>query len=471
MRYEIPNEYFFPVRQIKPKFKFDVENVLVHMATEISKIPELPKRDFAKRVDEAVKRFPGNQTKKPKTIANWRTEISTLFGLIEYKPYTGECRPGRVAIKLADTQDVVEFFKRFLFFFGYPGGHSKPSRAAEFIRAGIKFKPVQYILKLLKYGEETSRVDFTITKAEVTHCIFNDLRVTRDRRPTEQVYDLIVSNREGNMDYDWEAQLTRYAKDILDYMVYADLLKIRSKKYYYLNPSASEAVRTFIESESYFDGYDPLYEKPSITSADVIDLNYKWFAYINQEVRDDFFKTSVVGYLHGLIEDEEATLPENIRAFLNQLEESGAVAQQIGDFGEGLIHGHECARITNGGREDIIHKIKKIPNQFAVGYDILSVELDERKRYVEVKTTISRDNIRFNQFHLSTNQWVVAEDCGERYFVYRLQISKEDVKLFLIQDPVGKYKTDVLRMIPRDGADIAFDDNAGEIQELLVWES
>ena len=49
----------------------------------------------------------------------------------------------------------------------------------------------------------------------------------------------------------------------------------------------------------------------------------------------------------------------------------------------------------------MIHLIKRIPTQFAVGYDISSVELDERKRYIEVKTTISSKPLHFNRIHLT----------------------------------------------------------------------
>ena len=42
------------------------------------------------------------------------------------------------------------------------------------------------------------------------------------------------------------------------------------------------------------------------------------------------------------------------------------------------MHGHECMRIKTGGREDLIHLIKRIPT-VAVGYDISSVDwMNER---------------------------------------------------------------------------------------------
>jgi hypothetical protein len=140
-------------------------------------------------------------------------------------------------------------------------------------------------------------------------------------------------------------------------------------------------------------------------------------------------------------------------------------------MGESLVHSHECQRIKAGGREDLIHLIKHIPTQFAAGYDIQSVELDEKKRYIEVKTTISSKPLHFNRIHLTTNEWVVAEGFRDKYFIYRLMINKYSRKLFIIQDPVGLYKNDKIQMVPRDGADVIFKEDSGEEEELLSWEN
>ena len=144
--------------------------------------------------------------------------------------------------------------------------------------------------------------------------------------------------------------------------------------------------------------------------------------------------------------------------------------KNIGDVGEGLVYGHECMRVKLGGRKDLIHLIKKIPTQFAVGYDISSVELDERKRYIEVKTTISAKPLHFNRIHMTKNEWNTANSTRDRYYVYRLMISKQETRLFLLQDPVGLYKNDKVDMIPSNGADITFNPKiVGKFEELLTW--
>jgi hypothetical protein len=125
-------------------------------------------------------------------------------------------------------------------------------------------------------------------------------------------------------------------------------------------------------------------------------------------------------------------------------------------------------RVKAAGRDDLIHLIKRIPTHLAVGYDIKSFEApSDDMRVIEVKTSISKAKLSFNRIHLTTNEWRTAEDLGDKYYVYRLQIDDTGCTLFVIRNPVRKYKQDILQMIPRDGADIMFADNAGEYVELL----
>ena len=458
--YKVPDEYFFRIHHIRPRFKNDIENVLIYMAEEIRKIGKLPKQEFKNKVNQAIRLYPGNVTKKIKTINNWRTEISSLFGLIELE---GEsCKSGGMSINLAENQDLVEFFKYFLYYFQYPGGHLKPHETLIFINKGIKFKPAQYLLKLLIEAESKTKSRFPINKAEATHCIFNDLRVTRNGRDIYEVLDLLLENRKKNISYDWTGDVIRYAGDILDYMVNANLLVMHGIRYY-LNLHELESITAIIDSDTYFHDYDYLY-KGFGSVQDVTSHKEAWFHYVNQKLTTAIFRTDVFKYL-GIDETDYVQLAEQV------IDGVKPGTYEIGDLGETLIHGHECMRVKLGNRKDLIHLIKRIPTALAVGYDIQSVELNELKRYVEVKTTISMKKLNFNRFHLTPNEWKTADSVKDRYFVYRLMVTKEKKILFLIQNPVGKYKTDKIKMVPRDGADITFSDDAGEYKELLIWES
>lgn len=482
--YRIPDEYFFRIHHVRPRFKGDIENVLIYMAEEITAVGERPTDDFVSAVDAAIYRYPGNAHRELKTINNWRTEISALFGFIEHTATTD--KPGRRAVELAERQDLVEYFKVFLYNFQYPGAHIKPKNVLEQIEAGVHFKPAQYILKLLRYANEGGGNAVGITKFEVCHCIFNDLRVTRDNEGVEKTWERILYNRKSGYEYDQTGDVIRYAGDIIDYMEIANLLKTYDSRTYYLNTLEEESIIKFCESTEWFVEYDAMLKNRAGSLQAVKDCTAGWFAYVNRDIQDTDFATDILAYIAS-DDDELKTLKENIAteqdATLSDLVDRDNELQRriasyydafttkdIGDIGESLVHGHECMRIKLGGREDLIHLIKRIPTQFAVGYDISSVELDERKRYIEVKTTISSKPLHFNRIHLTKNEWNTASSTHDRYYVYRLLLSKSERKLFLLQDPVGLYKKDLINMIPSDGADITFDpQHVGRFEELLTW--
>ena len=104
MKYQIPDDLYFRIHHVRPRFKNDVENVLVYMATEISKMSAADKEEFADELNNAIYRYPGNSVKELKTINNWRTEISALFGFLEFDGNI--TKPGRRAIELAKKEDL-----------------------------------------------------------------------------------------------------------------------------------------------------------------------------------------------------------------------------------------------------------------------------------------------------------------------------------------------------------------------------
>lgn len=486
LMYQIPNEYYFRLHHVRPRFKGDIENVLIYVAEEISRVGEMPTDEFVTSVNNALFQYPGNAHRELKTINNWRTEISALFGFIEHTNTTD--KPGRRAIELANNQDLVECFKVFLYNFQYPGAHIKPQRVLEQIEHGIKFKPAQYILKLLKHANCQEGNVIGITKPEACHCIFNDLRVTRDNEGVEKTWERILRNRKNKVQYDQTGDVVRYAGDILDYMEIANLLKTYDSRTYYLNTLEEESIVKFCESSEWYNGYDTMIEQRKGTMNAIKQCSSEWFTYVNRDMGDTDFSTDILAYIAN-DENELQQLKENTQntdnAQLTDLIARDDVIEKhiaayydmfttkdIGDIGENLVHAHECMRIKLGGREDLIHLIKRIPTQFAVGYDISSVELDERKRYIEVKTTISSKPLHFNRIHLTKNEWNTASSTHDRYYVYRLQLSKTERKLFLLQDPVGLYKNDKIGMIPSDGADITFNPkDVGRFEELLTWKN
>lgn len=480
IQYKVPDKYYFRLHHVRPRFKNDVENVLVYIAEELVKIGSAPKEDFVRLMNAAIYKYPGNANRKIKTINNWRTEITALFGFIEYEDrnYTA----GKRAIELAKNQDLIEAFKIFLYNFQYPGAHIKPKAVLEQIEQGIHFKPAQHILKLLMYANTTEKKSVGLTKFEICHCLFNDLRVTRDNEDISLTWERIKANRENNFLYDQSGDVVRYAGDIVDYMEIANLLKTYDGRMYYLNTLENETIIKFCESNEWFSAYDNLIKIKKGSLKEVNDYVVDWFKYVNRTMENTDFSTDILSYI-AENNEEYIKLQKSASLFSENKFQTEFIIQnrleneirdfstkEIGDIGENLIHGHECMRIKNEGREDLIYLIKRIPTQFAVGYDISSIETDERKRYIEVKTTISSKPLHFNRVHLTKNEWNTANSTRDRYYIYRLMISKNQRTLFLLQDPVGLYKLDKIDMIPSNGADITFDHkNVGNFEELLTW--
>ncbi|MDN2992470.1 DUF6161 domain-containing protein [Streptococcus suis] len=145
--YQVPEQYYFRLHHPRPRFKNDVENVLVYMATNISDLGKLPKIEFKDKLNHIIRQYTGNGDKTEKTINNWRTEISSLFGLLIEKD--GFTYSGSRARELTEDQDLIRFFKTFLFHFEYPGGHLKDNEIVKLCQIGVQFKPAKYILELL----------------------------------------------------------------------------------------------------------------------------------------------------------------------------------------------------------------------------------------------------------------------------------------------------------------------------------
>lgn len=471
-KYEIPREYHYRIHHVRPRFKNDVEKVLLFVATELLRLHPMGKKDFDEKFNRALRLFPGNAILAEKTISNWRTEISSLFGMILQDPGTMMCMPSDNAKRLAEKQDLVEFFKYFLYTFQYPGGHIKSHEVKKLIEAGIKFKPAHYILELLSSAEKTKKGRFGITKAEATHCIFNDLRVTRDNRGFDEVIGLIDRNRKSNLDYDWSGDVIRYAGDILDYMVYANLLKKHGNEYY-LNHDEKDAILFFIKKNVWYNRYDKLYGA-SFSLQNLNEIGNSWFYYVNDFVGKINFETDILTYINvdksqylKLESDSHAAL---ISEFREKIENPlGVKTKEIGDTGESLIHGHECMKLKQAKREDLVQKVVIIPTYLAMGYDIRSYEPDETIKCIEVKTTISNSALDFNRFHLTDNEWNVAGNFKEKYFVYRLMITRANIKLFVIKNPIDMYKKGYLDVKLENGAEVQFKAKAGAFEEILIW--
>ena len=471
--YEVPKSNYFRLHHPRPRFKNQVEEVLYYVALSISDLGTIGSEDFNNKLDSALRMFPGNAGKASKTIANWRTEISSLFGMMQQDD--GYTSPTRTATRLSKENDLISFFRHFLLTFQYPGGHVKPHEAASMIRHGVRFHPASFFIDVLLAGQEikTSGSTFGISPAEATHLILNDLTVTAKHQVTPaSIANTVIANRRSKVEYDRAGDRVRYAKDILDYMIIADLLTYRpATDTYSLNPKTVSAAVSLRNEAALFDGYMHLYgHDPS--AAEVKDCNFEWIEFVNYERSIENFGANITDILAFTSDDSNEEMDllfvEGIKKALE------GNANDIGRVGEVLAIEHEQNRLRALGRPDLAKKVQKIPEKFAVGYDLQSFEgqaeeTGDTPLYVEVKTTRSKSKNVHMAFKMTKNEWNVCKANATSYCIYRILITSDGPSLFTIRNPFKHYVDGSLDMsIGGDGAEVSFSETCGDWVELLL---
>jgi hypothetical protein len=211
-----------------------------------------------------------------------------------------------------------------------------------------------------------------------------------------------------------------------------------------------------------------------LDSTQISELENDWFLFVNDHLNHNLFKTDIETLLTSNENEENHQDNTLVIDFLNKLKGDKETpnklkTKEIGDIGEALVLQHEKQRMLKCDREDLVHLIQRIPTHLAAGYDIKSFEgTDANFRHIEVKTTISHNRLSRQNFHLTPNEWRSAASYLERYFIYRLMISTDEISLFVIQNPVGLYKANKLEITPLQGVDVRYKEVSGYTEELLA---
>lgn len=485
--YVVPDEYWKRIHFVRPRFKSNIENVLLYMANECCKIPRCSCQEYSNRYFNAIRMFPGNIGMADKTLHNWRTEIPALFSFYNEDKALDVTETSNMAKFLHEKQDLTQFLRLFLMSFQFPGGHMKPQDTRDIISHNIRFKPAQFIIKVLLEGNKLfsdgkSEKEMSISAEEATYCIFNDIRVTSGTVSPTQVAQTILENRRKKLKYynrndknikslngkpRTKGDVTRYAGDILDYMEISNLLNSKYG-FYSLKENQSQAIKVFATDKTFFNGYEPFYGKQDYETSELSLIEPQWFDYVNKSMKPDLFKSDIRSIL-GTNEDIEVVFDDRIK---NVVASNDKATKEIGNIGEALVCGHERMRMKINEYDEFIRLIQIVDSpSYHPGFDIDSFEADgtEDHRYIEVKTTISKKKIQMYGFHMSTNEWRVAGTIKEHYCVYRLMLSEKEKTLFVLRNPVALYKTDQIEAEPRDGMEISFAEDKFKPTELLVW--
>ena len=217
-----------------------------------------------------------------------------------------------------------------------------------------------------------------------------------------------------------------------------------------------QLLKFHLNNDVWFSGYDKFYGQDNIDTSEVSKIENSWFDYVNSFDEIEEFSPQ-------LDKKQQENISKLIEEYYYRLKGNRKVPTKIiGDYGESLILAHEYLRTKKKSNRQ--HLINKIPTSLGVGYDIQSIELESKKRYIEVKTTKSKKSLVNNRFKLTPNEWDTAETVGENYFIYYLKVNEDNKNIFVIKNPVNEYNKGTIKV--DKNLVVEFSEKSGNWQKL-----
>ena len=460
MVYETPQEYKLRCAFPRGRVLESVEDLLTVLTQSIVKLTPNETDRFKTLFDNEYQKM---RDVVPKSIKNFRTEMLTLFGLLNIN--SGIVTPSSRTKLLVETQNFPFFFKTFCNRFQFPNGMNKPNITTEFLEAGVHFKPAKYLLELFDLGIAEYGSEFYLTGAEVSNLVFNDRRVTTGIRKPADVLDELISLRHNGTSFKSGSNIVQHGREFLGYMFLARLLN-EENRCFYLNELERDAIN-FIKSYKEFFTIPPDFATNPSVRKQILNDWQSWFGDVNQLERDHLTQSRTKYDIEDDLEADVSTklktttkgaTPKPIRARL----------KEIGDKGELVALKYERKRISSI-RPDKVALVQKVSNDTSLGYDIQSLEYEILKQqgatekiFIEVKTTMrtfppSEEVLTF--FRMSANEWNTAKEFGEKYYIYRVFLLRSEPSIFIIKDPSKQEESgDILleplqyRVVVKEGA-------------------
>lgn len=472
--YITPPEHRLDLHFSRSRFNREFEDTLLLIAGRIAELGVVSKQDFKKELADFLTPYLGNLTDK--AIANTITEPARLFGLVIYRDDAAIV--GRRTLTLARTQDVPRFFKSVVNKFQFPNGVNKPHITEELVRAGVRFKPGQYLIKLLRAGKQKTGKTFVVTPREVARLVFNDTRVTVDGEAPEQRLELFLKLRADGILCDKTNDEIRTAREFMQWMVWANLLVEYKRGRFFLNEQEKDAL-DFIESDTdFFEEFDLAKQGNIVEVAEIKEAVTAWMEYyadadFNEE---QVLKTSLASFSRSTVEiTTENNQTETVTTGLDFSDDVldivagqkgiGKNKKEIGDEGEAIVYSLEKERVKNA-RPDLLGLVRIVSNDTSLGFDIQSV-LDTAagtKKYIEVKTTkrnFMPDDFKATAFFtISYNEWLTAKQYQDSYFIARVIIAKEKLSIFIIENPFKRFEENKIQIFPV-GYRLIYEETAG----------
>ena len=430
MNYQTPTKYLLRCAFPRGRILSQIEDELSILTQFVSRFTPKDKEQFDTLIDSEYAKL---RSVSAKSIKNYRTEMTKLFGLITVGS-DGVVQASERTNLLVESQNFPLFFKTFCHRFQFPNGINKPQETAKQIEAGAQFKPAKFILDLFVLGVEKCGQDFSINGNEISNLVFNDVRVTSGKMSPHQVLDFLLKLRSGHVRFAGGSKIAQHGREFLGYMLLARLLK-EGENGFRLNEKERQAIDYIRQSELFFNVPRDFATNTSTRK----QLQYEWGLWFGDVSQIEKEKLAA--------KIERTEIPTIPVPGIEKTPEAAALAEpaqgdlkEIGDKGELVVLKYEKERIYQI-RPDRIGLVRRVSNDTALGYDIQSLEFDDvsKKKFIEVKTTertFPPSEEILTYFPMSGNEWETAKTHGDSYYIYRVFLTAKEPAVFVIKNPV-----------------------------------
>ncbi|MFZ2537790.1 MAG: DUF3883 domain-containing protein [Oscillospiraceae bacterium] len=119
--------------------------------------------------------------------------------------------------------------------------------------------------------------------------------------------------------------------------------------------------------------------------------------------------------------------------------------KKIGMDGEKFVYEREVDYLSRIGQENLSKNVQWVSKEnTAAGYDIASFSADGEPIYIEVKSTTGASK----RFQMSINEWEVAQQLQENYFIYRVYNLNSITQLIKLPNPVKLFEQNEIDIEP-----------------------
>ena len=422
---------------IRGKAQKDTENYIKIYAAIIDKYCPCSKATFRTNFDSDFAKMIGG-IPTPKTINNHRTEIcGKLYGMY-YEDSKGIIHEADRVAKYLTDYDMPAFFKDICYSFQFPNGSQRKDTVEEKMAKNVSIRPLSFVLKFLQLA---SREKVKITKKIIGYYVLNSLDVMQGKADPAEVLKVVKRDLKKNMIQritipgKADSYVYQHINEQLNMLELANLIRYVGPKYnqeIVLNPLEKTTIKIIADAYKTPPAFNmSIYDLKQ--SADCKKMYLEWGLYYSRlSPYAASFTTSVAAlkWIPDVTTTKKKATPSTT---------------DVGAEGEAIAMAYEKERVRKFNplfEKDVEDRTKTR----GIGYDIKSVKAKtgpgaHDEIHIEVKTSKTvypTPSIFLDNFNMTINEWNDADAIKDKYFIYRVYITKTDDYIYIIENIADK---------------------------------